>query len=160
MEIVVVPKKTGQYLTLVLVGILFFLAGGFFYFFNHNLVFAGVGFSLGVLIPLALWPREDAHGVVLTVNNEGIFDRRLGVGVIEWKDVEDAQIQVRYNNRFICLKVRSPEKYLARLAGPKQQNVLRNRDLGFNTFNISVNNVNVNLLELLDFIKKRSSQLR
>lgn len=99
----------------------------------------------------SLW----THALLLQIDDHGIYDRRLGIGKIHWTDVEDVQLQVTENNRFLCFKMANPEPYLARLKGANRERVLFHRSLGFQGFNVDVDAVDVNLLELKKYIDHR-----
>src|SRR5690242_7103793 len=51
----------------------------------------------------------------LIINESGILDQSLGIGLIRWRDVMDAHVESKYNNHFICLKLSNPEHYLSQL---------------------------------------------
>jgi hypothetical protein len=92
---------------------------------------------------------------ILQIDETGVFDRRLGVGKISWADVEAVQIEGGYGNRFLCLQVREPERYVRRLSGGARAKAYRSHDLGFKKFGIDLRDVNINLLDLKRHIESR-----
>jgi hypothetical protein len=90
----------------------------------------------------------------LTIDEEGIADRTLGVGKILWSDVEGAFIRSIEGNDFICLIVRDPEVYLERM-GPIRRRIARaNWVLGFTELNLNLGGVTVRTEAVLDLIHR------
>lgn len=165
MNVTLVPKNRKLIYTfsMALVTIALVVGGGSVYLFEIKknfqlailLLFAG---GSVVFLLLLAWPSSVA---VLTMNEEGISDRRLGVGVILWSDIEDVQIENRYNNnQFICLRVFDPEKYISRLTGPKLVNMRHSQKLGFTMLNIDVSAFDTDPLELMEHIRKSAAAYR
>ena len=79
-----------------------------------------------VFIRQMLW-----RGPRLTIDDEGLHDRTLGVGVIRWDDVQDAWPAEMNGQPFVALVLRDPDVYLDRL-GPVRRTLTRaNRFVGF-----------------------------
>jgi hypothetical protein len=119
--------------------------------------FGGIACALSLL---GFLHSEWKHSVLLRIDDTGIYDRRLGVGKIRWVDIDDVQLQVTEGNRYLCFRVHNPEPYLARLKGANRERVLYNHSLGFRGFNVDVNPVDVNLLELKKQIDARVRRRR
>ncbi len=95
------------------------------------------------------------HDLLLSIDDVGIYDKRLGIGKINWVDVEDVQLQVTEGQQYLCFKMSNVAPYLARLKGADRERVLFHRSLGFQGFNVDVSPVDVNLLELKKKIDDR-----
>ncbi|MEK6555395.1 MAG: STM3941 family protein, partial [Bdellovibrionota bacterium] len=87
------------------------------------------------------------------MDEEGVYDARLGVGKILWTDVESVQIEMAYRTRFVCLRVKDPMKFVKRASKPTRNKIHQDIDLGFSSFNIDLTGVNVNLLSLKQYIE-------
>ena len=98
--------------------------------------------------------------ILLRFDEHGVFDRRLGVGTILWQDIEDVQLQVTEENRFLCFRLRNPEPYLARLKGDRREKILYQHSLGMTGFNVEVARAEVSLLQLKTAIDTRLRQNR
>ena len=166
MNLALVPKnrKLIFMFTMSMVIIALIVGGGCVYFFAIKknmmdaLVVLGLGGGLFCILSMA-WTQSSA--AVLVMNEEGISDRRLGVGLILWSDIVDVQIESRYNNsQFICLRVKDPEKYVSRLSGPKLANMRHSHKLGFTMFNVDVSSFDINPLELMEHIRRTCTQVR
>jgi hypothetical protein len=134
------------------------LLGGGIYFLIENPndpVIGGAMIAISFVIPLLFWATGQ-YETRLLINDFGIQDERLGVGLIPWGDIIEARIERKYNNNFLCLKVRSPEKLLARLAPGKRARYEANHDLGFTHFNVSITGINVDDLDLLEMVRQKS----
>ena len=59
----------------------------------------------GLVIPgFVLATSESSESVVF--NDTGILDRSLGVGIISWEDIVAVHTEAKYNNNYICLKLK------------------------------------------------------
>ena len=63
--------------------------------------------------PLRIKSRY-GKGKALTLDDEGIFDPRLKVGVIRWLDIKRAYMRGFGATDYICLEVYRAEDYLPR----------------------------------------------
>lgn len=128
------------------VGSLIFVAGGIFMVTQAKdskevlwgwvcIVFFGFGAVVFLKQTLTGKPR-------ILINESGIFDRTLGVGTIEWRDIENAyknSITVGINRSdFISLVLKDPQKYLQRGSQIKAKIASLNNALGFETLNINL----------------------
>ena len=165
MVVTLVPKnrKLIYVFSMALVVIALIVGGGSVYLlemkknFNLAMLLLLAG-GIFIFILLLAWPSSVP---VLTMNEDGISDRRLGVGMILWSDIEDVQIENRYdNNHFICLRMVDPEKYVSRLTGAKLLNMRHSQKLGFTMLNIDVSAFDIDPLELMEHIRKSASAHR
>lgn len=117
--------------------------------------FMWVGGGLAFLSLFGLVRSTWTESLLLQIDDEGISDRRLGIGKILWSDVSEVKLQATEEHCFLCLSVPNAEPYLARLKGPKLERVLYHRKLGFQSFNIDVGMVQMNLQELKRQIEAR-----
>jgi len=129
-----------------------------FYFFQHEqnmpLGFSSLagGFLLLVLIGL-VWPRPLP---VVVMNQDGILDRRLNIGVIRWTDIQDVQIE--FDGKFICLRVQNPEAYVSKFPPVKREKMEFHQSLGFKMLNIEVKGLEINLLRTVEAIREKIKQ--
>lgn len=135
----------------------FTVGGLYFYLFAQMIDPAIVCGVLAVLCLLALIYKT-RPAPILVIDDHGVYDRRLGVGKILWRDVEDVQVETSYGNRFLCLKLRYPDKYVARAQGPKKEKLQLNQSIGFRGFNVDIGNLKVSILDLKALIEQRISR--
>ncbi len=136
-------------------GLILLLGSIYAYLEKSNMMLAGICFLAAVIIPLAFWSNHLSSVPVITINDEGICDLRLGVGTIRWEDIESAQVEANYGNRYICLRVRSADRYISNLPDQKRKKVEDSRSLGFTLFNVDVQGLRISLLDLLKHIEKK-----
>ena len=166
MKLAFVPrnKKLTFIYTMTMILIALVVGGACVYFFAIKKSFEDVLIMLGcggTLLFILSFAWNGSSETVLTMNEEGISDRRLGVGLILWSDIEEAQVESRYNNsQFICLRVTNPEKYVSRLSGAKLANMRHSQKLGFTMLNIDVSSFDIDPLELLKHIRHTSANRR
>lgn len=93
---------------------------------------------------------------VLVIDDAGIFDARLGIPKIPWRDVEDVTVEASYGNRFLCIRVKNPKTYISKATAPEtQRRLLYHHDLGFRRFNVDVGGLELSLLDLKNAIDAR-----
>ena len=67
-----------------------------------------------VVVPYRLM-RGMAKGVAVRIDAEGVCDRRLKVGVVRWEDIKRPYIGKTQGVPFLCLELRDPAAYRARM---------------------------------------------
>ena len=119
--------------------------------------------------PILGWPIVGLFGVVIPIfalaqggttervllNDSGILDETLGIGTIAWADIVDVHTESKYNNFYLCLKLKNSQKYLSKLPPWRRKQFEQSRELGFTRFNVEVSAVEQDLYYLLDVIQKR-----
>lgn len=98
--------------------------------------------------------------LLAVIDEDGILDTRIGIGRILWSDIEDVQLEVAYGNRFLCFRVRTPERYVEQLSGVQHEKAIFHRKLGFQRFNIDIRGLDCDLVELKHQIDIRIAQHR
>lgn len=98
---------------------------------------------------------------VLVIDDSGIFDARLGIPKIPWRDIEEVTIEASYRNRFLCIRVRDPKTYISKANQLETQaRLLFHHDLGFRRFNVDVGGLELSLLDLKNAIDARIPKRR
>jgi hypothetical protein len=93
----------------------------------------------------------------LQINDVGILDRTLGVGLIPWTDITDAYVRSINQEYFICLQLRDEQAYLSRLSPLKRKLAGANETLGFTPISVNLSGVDLNPEQLLEYILKQSA---
>ena len=88
----------------------------------------------------------------IEIDDRGVFDRTLGVGVIEWRDIEAARQITVAGNQFIALKLKDAEKYLRKVPKWQQRLAGWNRHLGAESININLSGVKCSPDEVLEIL--------
>lgn len=126
---------------------------------------AAVFFYLGYL-PTMLWIALIALGMVLiynlisgqskgaiiVLNDEGVFDRRLKVGVIRWGDIRRISSHDMDGALYISLELHNKGAYDARRPMWLKLASQANRGLGFSSIAISTNGLNIDHDELVHLL--------
>lgn len=108
----------------------------------------------GFIIPAFIFALSDDTDQVV-INDNGIFDRSLGIGMIYWPDIVAVHTESKYNNNYLCLKLKNSEKYLSKLPHRRRLQLQKSHELGFTHFNIEVSKAEQDLYYLLDVVKKK-----
>lgn len=88
------------------------------------------------------------------INDEGIYDRTLKVGVIEWRDIKDAYLRSVSGSEFVSLVLTDNNKYLNRTTKTSARIASYNKALGFETININLSGVDISGRKVLEIINK------
>jgi hypothetical protein len=98
--------------TLVCLGLLLV----FLYFYIGRMTFVLWVLSAGIVIAFVQAVRQlSDRGPCLVITDEGINDKRLGMGLIRWSDVKQVRMQGVGGAYFISLDLANREQYLSRL---------------------------------------------
>ncbi len=92
----------------------------------------------------------------LVIDDHGIMDRTLGVGVIPWGDIQGAYVKTIYGNDFICLELRDPQLFVSRLGAVHRATQAANRPLGFTELSLNLSGVQVPTEAVLELILMKS----
>ena len=94
-------------------------------------------------------------GPRIVISDLGIDDRRGGLGLIRWEDIQAVWIQYLSSNRFMCIDLDEPERYLANLPWYSRWLARANPILGFSQLTLSFSALTPGLDEAMAFIRSR-----
>jgi hypothetical protein len=112
------------------------------------LAFGGVGAVVGIREGTRRGPR-------LTLDERGLHDRSLGVGVIEWSDITRASPYWMAKKPFVALELRDPAKYVARASRFKQLLARQAVANGLPPFSVNLVGVNADATKVAELIMSR-----
>jgi hypothetical protein len=160
MDTVVITNSRWHAL-LLLLGSLGFVAGGVFILVMDKSALAGwagiVFFGSCALI--AVWQLVD-NRPRLIIDDYGVMDRTLGIGVIPWDEIENAFLRSISGCAFVCLVLRDPEKYTQNFSKVRRAMASANQALGFTEFNVNLAGVNARAEEVFELILKKCAATR
>ena len=163
MPLLVIKNSIGKYLFYGVISLLFVAIGIFILSIENDLKSIVISWSCVIFFGFAflifLWQIFDTRPRVV-IDQIGVYDRTLGVGIIEWEDIEHAYLNSLMKNDFISLVLKNPEKYLHKLSKPKAKLAKYNRTLGFETININLSGVNIDSREVFDIFIKQLTKVR
>jgi hypothetical protein len=113
----------------------------------------GVFFASALRFTLDRRPR-------LILDENGLFDRRLGLGIIRWEDIEGAFLGSYARVDFIGLSLRNEDEYRRRLLIVRRLLYSANRPLGFPYFLVNLGAIEVASEEILESIMERCAASR
>jgi hypothetical protein len=152
MEKLIIKNSRWKYVLMLVASIGFVVAGIWMVIRGKPFGWVGVVF-FGSGIPIFVWQLADSRPR-LVVDERGVLDRTLGVGLIVWGDIEAAYVRSINGNDFICLELRNREQYWRKLSKVKRAMAAANRSLGFTDFNLNLSGVDVNTDELFELVMK------
>jgi len=103
---------------------------------------------------VAVWQLIDSRPRLI-IDEVGIFDRTLGVGVIPWAEIQGAYLRSVSGNDFICLHLRDSDRYLQRTNAVKRALAGANAALGFTPISLNLSGVAADSNDILELILKR-----
>ncbi|MEW5929916.1 MAG: STM3941 family protein [Gemmatimonadota bacterium] len=90
----------------------------------------------------------------IVIDERGIFDRTLRVGVIEWEDVRDVHPPSARYGHFVPLDLRDPDKYVRRLSPLMRRLVAMNRRAGFADFSLNLAGTGADPARVVEVIRR------
>ena len=138
----IVFRASRSKLVLLLVASLAFVAGG------TLILLAGRGLLVGLMAIVFfggcslvfIGQLFDARPR-LVIDDTGVLDRTLKVGVIAWDDILDAQPTLIGGQPFIALRLRNASKYTDRLGAVHRRLVELNQAVGYAALNVNLSAV-------------------
>ncbi len=106
--------------------------------------------SVGVAVLCFLLAYElSIHGnYVLVMDESGFLDSRLGIGKIDWSDVDSVNLELNYGHRALSFRLRRSDLYLERLSAKRRAQLLGRRKLGFQRFTVDLRGINTDPVQL------------
>jgi hypothetical protein len=96
----------------------------------------------------------------IVLNDEGILDRTLKVGVIRWEDILGAEVATISGQNFLALRLRDESRYTSRL-GPVYKRLLEmNESLGFARLNVNLSMIDVDPYTLAALVVREAEMRR
>lgn len=113
-----------------------------------GVIFFGAAAVVGIFQGARRGPR-------LTLDAHGVHDRTLGVGVIAWSDIADAEPFGVARQPFVALHLREPSKYLARASRFKRFLARLNRRSGLSPFSVNLVGLDADPSQVAELIMSR-----
>jgi hypothetical protein len=92
----------------------------------------------------------------LVLDNEGVLDRSLWVGLIPWHDIVGAYVVRMGRHSFVCLELRDEDKYVSRLSPFVRALTRLNEKFGFTRLSINLSNTDADPYMVLAIVLKMS----
>lgn len=90
----------------------------------------------------------------LIIDERGIYDSRLGLGRIKWRDIRYFYLTSISHNNFLCLVLADEEKYRRRLSPTRQAMANINRKLGVSDFTVNLSTIQAQPEEVYELVIK------
>jgi len=90
----------------------------------------------------------------LVIDDKGVMDRTLGLGVIPWSEMKGARLKSIHGQDFVCLELRNMDRWLDRLPPLKRRLASTNVVVGFAPINLNLSGVNADAGRILQIILK------
>ena len=98
--------------------------------------------------------QASRRGPRLTIDDDGVLDRTLKVGVIAWEDIEDASLIHIQGNPFIALELRDATRYTAQLSPVMQRLVRANVALGYPPLSLNLTGLDADPDQVAELLMK------
>ena len=154
MERIVIAGSRMRYLIYLVVASCFVAAGVLLLALRQsplvawlNIIFFGAGVVVFALQVADRRPR-------IIIDDQGILDRTLKVGTIDWADIRAVFLKRSQDQPFICLELVDPSKYTQRLSPLLRRMVQLNRKLGFTDLSLNLAGTRVNPEQVEELLNK------
>jgi len=108
-------------------------------------------FSLGFVV----LPRQLLRGgPQVIIDERGLEDRRSKLGLVDWADVVSLSVGEIKKQRFLCVEVVDPKKYLDRFSIAGRVAAQANRGLGFSEITIGFSGLSHSTDQVMKFIRE------
>jgi len=135
-----------------------FVAAGVFLAFTGDVVVGWMCITFfGACALVLAWQFLDRRPR-LVFSELGVMDRTLGVGVIPWREIENAYVKSVCGHDFICLELRNPEMFVSQLGALRKTMQTANRKLGFTDISINLSGLPVRSESVLELILKKCQE--
>ena|SRR5438552_14958580 len=155
----VVARSAPAHRFVLVVGSLGFVAVGVFILHENPIVGWITIVFFGACALMGVRQLFDSR-LRLVIDDSGVWDRMLAVGVIEWPDIRSAFIKTTSGHAFVCLELRDPVKYTTRLSPIVRRTVTLNRSLGFDDISLNLVGTGRDLERVLERILEELARRR
>jgi hypothetical protein len=108
-------------------------------------------FGFGVLV--IVWQLfKPNSGPTVTIDDQGIFDRRLKIGAVPWNTIQSVWVGAVHSQKFLCIETADPTLVPSKLAAAG------NRHLGFPAITVGFVGLSQGIKDAWAFIKKNYPQ--
>jgi hypothetical protein len=111
-----------------------------------GVAFFGLAF---VVIPV-MWLRK---GPQVIIDDRGLEDCRLKIGLIPWEDIGSLSIESLYSSRRLSVELTDSKKYFSRMPLWKRWSANAGRGLGFSRLTVSFSGLSPGLDEVWSYLK-------
>ncbi|MBN2716536.1 MAG: hypothetical protein JXX14_11835 [Deltaproteobacteria bacterium] len=101
---------------------------------------------------IAIPMRFFRKGPQVIIDENGIEDKRLKIGVIEWRHIDRISEGDIHGTKFLCLHLTDPEIYLQKLPTWKRRLTKSNNAVGFPEFSLSFVGLSPGYTEVRAFV--------
>lgn len=147
---VIVTKEQKSLITEIIIVVMAISAIGIIVLSDIPIIAAPIA-VLSAILAYQYYDRQ----LLFAIDENGIYDARLGVGKIFWRDVSHVQIEICYRTRFLCLRLKNPDKFVRQAHPAVRKKLVENESLGFSQINIDISGVEMNALLLKQFIEDK-----
>ncbi|MCA9395412.1 MAG: hypothetical protein H6756_08440 [Candidatus Omnitrophica bacterium] len=145
-----------KFLGLILIGA-GMAAAGFWLMTSEEDLFArsmgGLCMLFGVLCFFGLAKQMTMGGSTVVFSREGLEDKRWGVGLIPWNEIESVRVLTIQSTRMLELRLRNPQMYLEQLPWHLKLSSGLNKTFGFSNFNLVFTGMNPGLDTALAYVE-------
>ena len=133
---------------------LFGIAGvvGLYFFLGYLPVVLWICGGVFVVVLLYSAMRGEDTGPCIILDDEGVLDKRLKLGVISWGDIRRIKFYDLHGANFICLELHNPETYLARQPKWLRLSGMSQRLMGMGPIAISTTGLQMDYKQLAGLI--------
>lgn len=99
---------------------------------------------------------EDTERIV--IDDAGIRDSHLPIGIIGWPEIKGATVQTIGGTKVVNLELRDPERFLRRLPAPRQFIARKAHEAGLPGVYLALQGIDVEPLRIAELISRRARE--
>ncbi len=107
--------------------------------------------TMGVGVPLLAWQLFD-NRPYLIVDRQGVWYRAFGTSPIPWSDITGATMKWAGGYAIICLELRNPDEWLAKLPAALRTAAPANAAMGYGSFALNLSRLEASPDEVIQRI--------
>lgn len=112
----------------------------------------------GLCVAVFIFQLFDAKPRII-IDDAGILDRTLGVGLIPWTEITNTYLGSISGNDFICLELKDEALWVNKLSAIKRGLTKGNKALGYGSLNINLSGVKADAQVILEIMELKISQV-
>ncbi len=113
----------------------------------------GVCMVFGIVCFFGLAKQLSLGGSTVTFSPEGLEDKRWGVGIIPWDQIESVRVLEIQSTKMLELRLRDPRMYLEQLPWHLRLASGLNKVFGYSNFNLVFTGLNPGINEALRYLE-------
>lgn len=134
------------FLSLIFVGL-----GIYFLLADKLLIGWALTIFFGLVLSVTIYRFFNSHPRII-IDDFGIYDSKLGIGEIEWEDIDNIYLNSHFGKNNISLVLNDTAKYLRRISNHRSKVFQINSESGLETINLNLRGTDKKAQEVFEVL--------